>query len=34
MNDIFDAIPVPDDRVRLVDLPIDSSHPRLERVSL
>jgi hypothetical protein len=34
MNDIFDAIPVPHDRVRLGDLAIDSSDPRLERVSL
>jgi hypothetical protein len=34
MNDIFDAIPVPHDRVRLGDLAVDSSDARLERVSL
>jgi len=34
MNNIFDAIPVPHDRVRLGDLGIDSSDARLERVSL
>lgn len=34
MNDIFDAIPVPHDRVRLGDLAIDGSDARLERVSL
>ena len=34
MNDIFDAIPVPPYRVRLGDLAVDSSDPRLERVSV
>lgn len=34
MNDVFDAIPVPHNRVRLGDLAIDSSHARLERISL
>jgi hypothetical protein len=34
MNNIFDAIPVPHDRVGLGDLAIDSSDARLERVSL
>ena len=34
MNDIFDAIPVPHYRVRLGDLAVDGSDPRLERVSL
>lgn len=34
MNNIFHAIPVPHDRVRLSNLAIDSSDARLERVSL
>jgi hypothetical protein len=34
MNDVFDPVPVAHDRVRLGDLAIDGSHPRLQRVSL
>jgi hypothetical protein len=34
MNDIFNAVSVPHDRVRLGDLAIDGSDARLERVSL
>ena len=34
MNDIFYAIPVPHYRVRLGNLAVDGSDPRLKRVSL
>jgi hypothetical protein len=34
MDDIFDAVAVAHDRVRLGDLPVDSSDARFERISL
>jgi hypothetical protein len=34
MNDIFDAVAIAHDRVRLGDLPVDSSDARFERISL